>query len=192
MKKLSQEYYQKDALTLAQDLMGKILCHKTAQGILMGRIVETEAYLEDDKACHGYQGKKTQRTAPLFLPGGHIYTYFTYGIHTLFNIVSGPENQAEAVLIRSLLPIQGEEIFYQNRYQVKKEEATSYQRKNLLNGPAKLTQAMEISLEDNTKDLQGDIYLLDDGYRGDLKATKRIGIDYAEEAVDYPYRFIFK
>lgn len=192
MKKLSQEYYQKDALTLAQDLMGKILCHKTAQGILMGRIVETEAYLEDDKACHGYQGKKTQRTAPLFLPGGHIYTYFTYGIHTLFNIVSGPEDQAEAVLIRSLLPMQGEEIFYQNRYQVKKEEATSYQKKNLLNGPAKLTQAMEISLEDNTKDLQGDIYLLDDGYRGDLKATKRIGIDYAEEAVDYPYRFIFK
>lgn len=192
MKKLSQEYYQKDALTLAQDLMGKILCHKTAQGILMGRIVETEAYLEDDKACHGYQGKKTQRTGPLFLPGGHIYTYFTYGIHTLFNIVSGPENQAEAVLIRSLLPMQGEEIFYQNRYQVKKEEATSYQRKNLLNGPAKLTQAMEISLEDNAKDLQGDIYLLDDGYRGDLKATKRIGIDYAEEAVDYPYRFIFK
>lgn len=192
MKKLSQEYYQKDALTLAQDLMGKILCHKTAQGILMGRIVETEAYLENDKACHGYKGKKTQRTGPLFLPGGHIYTYFTYGIHTLFNIVSGPENQAEAVLIRSLLPIQGEEIFYQNRYQVKKEEATSYQRKNLLNGPAKLTQAMEISLEDNTKDLQGDIYLLDDGYRSDLKATKRIGIDYAEEAVDYPYRFIFK
>lgn len=192
MKKLSQEYYQKDALTLAQDLMGKILCHKTAQGILMGRIVETEAYLEDDKACHGYQGKKTQRTGPLFLPGGHIYTYFTYGIHTLFNIVSGPENQAEAVLIRSLLPMQGEEIFHQNRYQVKKEEATSYQRKNLLNGPAKLTQAMEISLEDNAKDLQGDIYLLDDGYRGDLKATKRIGIDYAEEAVDYPYRFIFK
>ena len=190
MKKIPINYYQGQALDLAPDLLGKILCHQTKGGLLMGRIVETEAYLQDDKACHAYGGKKTQRNAPLFLAGGHIYTYFTYGIHTLFNIVTGPEGNAQAVLIRALEPIQGEETFYQNRYQVKKENASPYQRKNLLNGPAKLTQAMEITLEDNKKTLDGAIYLLDDGYQKPVKATKRIGIDYAQEAVDYPYRFI--
>lgn len=190
MKKLSLDYYQANALDLAPDLIGKILCHREKNQVLMGRIIESEAYLQDDKACHAYGGKKTQRTAPLFLLGGHIYTYFTYGIHTLFNIVTGPEGNAQAVLIRALDPIQGEETFYKRRFGKDKDQATGYQKKNLLNGPAKLTQALGISLEDNKKTLDGDIYLLDDGYQKPVKTTKRIGIDYAQEAVDYPYRFI--
>lgn len=192
MKKLSLDYYQTNALDLAPDLIGKILCHQEKDQVLMGRIIETEAYLQDDKACHAYGGKKTQRTAPLFFQGGHIYTYFTYGIHTLFNIVTGPEGNAQAVLIRALDPVQGEETFYQRRFGKGKDQATGYQKKNLLNGPAKLTQALGISLEDNKKTLDGSIYLLDDGFQGPIEATKRIGIDYAQEAVDYPYRFILK
>ena len=192
MKKLSLDYYQTNALDLAPDLIGKILCHQEKDQVLMGRIIETEAYLQDDKACHAYGGKKTQRTAPLFFQGGHIYTYFTYGIHTLFNIVTGPEGNAQAVLIRALDPVQGEETFYQRRFGKGKDQATGYQKKNLLNGPAKLTQALGISLEDNKKPLDGSIYLLDDGFQGSIEATKRIGIDYAQEAVDYPYRFILK
>lgn len=105
-----------DVVGMARSLLGAWLCTDFGEGITIGRIVETEAYRgPDDKACHAYAHKLTPRTAPMYLQGGHAYIYLCYGIHHLFNVVTGPEGAAHAVLIRAIEPVQGLTLMQQRR-----------------------------------------------------------------------------
>jgi len=154
MQKLTQEFYHKDAVTLAPLLLGKIICHKIGTETIKSRITETESYMQFDTACHAYRDK-TKRNATLFEEGGIAYIYLCYGIHEMLNIVTGEKDNAQAVLIRG---IEG------------------------FNGPGKLTKHLEIDRTLNGMDLCGDIlWLEDDGAKLNYAATKRIGIDYADE-----------
>lgn len=154
--KLPREFYSQSALTVAPSLIGKLLCRKLEDGqILKKRITETEAYCgEEDSACHAHKGK-TARTKVMYQKGGCAYIYFVYGMHYLLNVVTGKENEPEAVLIRA---VEG------------------------FNGPAKLTKAMQIDKSFNGIDLtENTLWIEDDGCKANIKTTKRIGIDYACE-----------
>lgn len=165
-KRLGRRALSQPATVLAPELLGKLLCRRTQGGILKYRIMETECYYgEEDTACHASKGK-TERTKVLYEKGGTAYVYLCYGMHSLFNVVSGKEGHPEAVLIRG---------------------AAGY------NGPGKLTRAMEIDRSLNEEDLAGSdrLWIEDDGDRPRFVAKKRVGIDYAtEEYRDILWRFI--
>lgn len=125
------------AVEAAPLLLGCILARQTPQGVIKLKIVETEAYHQDDPASHSFRGQ-TIRTAPMFQAGGHIYVYFTYGMHYCLNIVTGKQGVGEAVLLRAAEPLAGIEIMRRNRHV---QGSTLH---NLCNGPAKLCQALGI------------------------------------------------
>ncbi|MCL1815209.1 MAG: DNA-3-methyladenine glycosylase [Treponema sp.] len=155
-RRLSARDYQKDAVTLAPWLLGKLLCRKVGKQIIKLRITETEAYYgEEDTACHAHRGK-TERTAIMYENGGHAYVYLCYGVHWLLNVVSGKAGFPEAVLIR------GAEEF---------------------SGPGKLTKQLQIDKSLNKENLVESkrLWIEDDRKRPDILAAKRIGIDYASE-----------
>lgn len=139
MNLLPQEYYlSEDVVFLAKDLLGKILITSIDGVETSGIIVETEAYRgPDDKACHAFGNKKTERTKSIFLPGGHAYVYICYGVHPMMNVVTGPENTAHAILIRAIEPITGQQII-QTRRNISKPNYT------LTNGPGKLATGLTI------------------------------------------------
>lgn len=182
---LQRSFYEKDTLIVAKELLGKLLVHQTEVGTLVGRIVETEAYLGSmDPAAHSYKGQ-TQRTRAMFGSSGHAYIYFTYGMYYCFNVVAGGKQNGEGVLIRAIEPLTGIEQMKQNR-KTEKE-------KNLTNGPGKLVIAMGI-----TKDLYGHdlttppLYLdedLETKKEFKIVETTRIGISQAK---DLAYRFYIK
>lgn len=152
MNQLPQPFYARPARTVAVDLLGKKLVRRLANGrLLSGIIVETEAYCDADQpdlACHGDRannGNPTPRTAVMFGPAGHAYVYFTYGIHWMFNIVTGQTGQANAVLIRALEPVEGSDIMQQNRGKRPYSQLT--------NGPARLAQALQIDKSHNGANL---------------------------------------
>ncbi len=134
------------ALRAAPNLLGWVLVHDSRDGTTAGIIVETEAYTAHDAASHSYRGK-TARTEVMFGPAGHLYVYFTYGMHYCINVVTGAEGNGEAVLIRALEPIEGLELMKQRRGQTDELQLT--------NGPAKLTQAMGIAKPNNGEFLLG-------------------------------------
>lgn len=169
MKKLELSFYTQDALVVAPLLIGKLLVRRLPDGkIIRFRITETEAYCgEEDSACHARAGK-TVRTHVLYKRGGYTYIYLCYGMHYLFNVVTGNENHPEAVLIRA---IEG------------------------YNGPGRLTKAMMIdkTLHDIDLTNSNSIWIEDDGYRPEYQTSKRIGIDYASEPYkSIEWRFIIK
>lgn len=166
-RRLNQDDYAQDALQLAQTLIGKILCKRLKSGLVIRqRIAETEAYLgEADTACHASNGK-TPRNAPMYESGGITYVYLCYGIHSMLNIVSGPKDNPEAVLIRGSLDTRG---------------------------PGKLTKQMEIDTSHNRIDLitSHELWLEDDNTSLPFISTPRIGIQYAspkDQAA--PWRFV--
>jgi len=190
--KLNREFYNRDTITVAKDLLGKILVHNYKGNIIKGKIVETEAYLGvKDKAAHSYGGKKTKRVEVMYGPPGVAYVYFIYGMYYCFNIVTQKEGIPEAVLIRAVEPVENIDLMAINRFKKPYEELTKYQKKNLTNGPGKLCMALNIGREQNGLDLCGDTLYLEEGQKQyfNIVATTRIGIDYAEEAKDFPYRF---
>lgn len=195
MAKLKRSFFERETLTVARDLIGKILVHQTEDSIIKGMIVETEAYLGlNDKAAHSYGGKITKRVETMYKQAGTAYVYFIYGLHNCLNTITVKEGVPEGVLIRAIQPMENIEQMVLNRFNLKLEELSSYQRRNITNGPGKLTQAMNIDRRLNNEDLCGDTLYLETGPEDsfEIVTAKRIGVDYAEEAADYPYRFYIK
>lgn len=202
MHKLHQEFYNHDTITLAQLLLGCELIHETAEGTTSGIIVETEAYLTDDPACHAYR-KQTIRNAAMFGPAGKLYVYQIYNHYNCINVVSGQEGFGEAVLIRALEPKEGIELMTTRRNEAFKTGFARYRHNkidqktaeglhNLTNGPAKLTTAMGINkAEHNGTSLTiSDIFILESIVKDfEMVTTTRIGLT---KGIDLPYRFYIK
>ncbi len=186
--KLQRNFYSRSVLTVAKDILGKTMVHTTDEGTVKGKIVEVEAYSGlCDKAAHSYKNLRTKRTEIQFKEGGYAYTYMIYGIHICMNIVTNKAEVPEALLIRALEPIEGLELMKQRR--------GILNEKQLCNGPGKLCQAMGISMENYGDDLCGESFYLEDTQNiseENIVRTKRINIDYAEEAKDYLWRFYIK
>lgn len=155
--KLKEEYYQnEDVVSLAKDLLGKILYTKIDNEITAGIIVETEAYFGiKDKASHAYGGRRTNRTETMYGSGGIAYVYLCYGMHNLFNIVSSKENDPHAVLIRGIQPLVGIDIIEQRRNMSHSKGAISA-------GPGSAAKALGIDKTFNAKNLTGDEIWIED------------------------------
>ncbi len=192
MEKLPRTFYDRDTLAVSRDLLGKYLVRVLPDGReLVCRITETEAYIgRCDKACHAYGYKRTKRTETLFAQPGTAYIYLIYGMYCCLNFVTEPEGEPAAVLIRGAQPVKNGDIIAENRFGRKMEDLSTYQRKNFLNGPGKLCKGLLLTREENGLDLLGDkLFVCDGPAPGAVGVGKRIGIDYAEEAVDFPWRF---
>ena len=188
MKKINQSFYQSNnVLELSKTLLGKVVVTKTNNQITSGKIVEVEAYLgAEDKASHSYNNKKTNRTQPMFDMGGIAYVYLCYGIHHLFNIVVGDADNPYAILIRSIEPIDGIDIMLKRR-------KFNLLKKQLTNGPGKLTKALGITTSLNAMSLTGDKIWIENHdikvAKKDILSSPRIGVDYAGWDAKLPYRF---
>ena len=194
MRKLASSFYLQDTLTVAQKLLNCRLVHCINGKKIVGRIMETEAYIGPiDKACHAYQFKRTQRTEPLFLAGGSAYVYFVYGMYHCMNVVTEGKDIPCAVLIRSIEILEGLKLASSLRYQLPYSSLSSKQRKNLADGPGKLCIAMGIDRKLNRENLSGNrLFILppkESSTEFVISQSKRIGIDYAEEAKDFLWRF---
>lgn len=191
---LDRKYFRKNTLDLANDLLGNILVRKIDGQIIRAKIVETEAYLGvNDRACHTFLGKKTDRNKIMYMDAGTLYVYQTYGIHFLLNISSVKKGVPEAVLLRAIEPLENFDLISKNRFGKNHQDLSIYQRKNLSNGPAKLTKALKIDKNFNGKDIFSKDFYMEEGKKDfEIIKAKRIGIDYAKEARDYLYRFYIK
>ncbi len=217
-KRLPRSFFTRDGLTVAKDLLGKVLVHNTPRGEIKGIITEVESYMGvEDKGSHTYEGKRTERTEPMFHIGGTSYVYFTYGMYYCMNIATDVSDNPQAVLIRSVVPADkaSEERMLSLRLEaslasIRKqkiakgveltpEEIESKKKsllKHLADGPGKLCIAMGISKQQNDVDMvESDAFYVTQGVKvlpEEIQAGKRIGIDYAEEAADYLWRFYIR
>ena len=184
---LPAEFYLQDTRNAAQKLLGQLLVRTLPGGeTLSGLIVETEAYLTDDPACHAYRGQ-TPRNAAMFGPPGHAYVYFTYGLHMMLNLVCAPEGTAEAVLVRAIEPAGGIERMRGNRGGIA-------ETRQLTNGPGKLAQALALTrLDHNGLDittLGSELYVLPrEAPPFEIVETTRIGIS---QGIDLPWRYYMR
>lgn len=187
-KRIPREHYCRDPFRFAkEELLGAYLCSNIGGVLTAGKITELEVYIGScDKACHAYPNKLTKRTATMFRQGGCAYVFFVYGMYNQFNVVVGPEGQADAVLIRALEPVAGIE-------EMKKRRQTD-DVKNLTTGPGKLCRALGIKAKiHDGVDLSGNLlWLAPNTQRYDFKAVPRVGIDYAQDYKDKPWRFYIK
>ena len=189
---LEREFYDRDTLTVARDLLGRAIVHETAEGTTAGIIVETEAYKgPEDKASHAYANLRTKRTEVQFGPKGHAYVYMIYGMYYCLNVTSGEApGKPEAVLVRALEPVGGIKIMARRRKAVSKARSV-----NLTNGPGKLCMAMGISSQQNGADMCASPLHIDAGAPVDkacIAQTARINVDYADEWRHLRWRFIIK
>ena len=192
MNKLTRDFYNRDTLTVARDLLGKYLVRNINGETLVCRITETEAYIgRCDKACHAYGYKRTSRTETLFAKPGTAYIYLIYGMYHCLNFVTEPEGEPAAVLIRGLEAVSGIETMTKLRYPKSALSLTTYQQKNFLNGPGKLCKALSLDRSLNGADLTGeDLYVAESNEKPvHIFSGPRIGIDYAQEAIHFPWRF---
>ena len=136
MERLGREFFDRDTVAVARDLLGKVLVRRVDGMTLSGRITETEAYVgRVDKACHAYGYRRTARTETLFAPPGTAYIYLIYGIYHCLNFVTEPEGEPSAVLLRGLVPVEGTAEMARRRFGKEPEQLTSYQKKHFLDGP---------------------------------------------------------
>lgn len=185
--KLHKSFFDREnVISIANDLIGKVILTDIDNKLTTARIIETEAYSYKEKACHAHNNRYTNRTKVMFEAGGTSYVYLCYGIHKLFNIVTNSKGIAEAVLIRAVEPLHGIDTMLKRR----KFDKISPQ---LTSGPGKLSQALGIDLKHNNINLtENSIWLEDDGYKMDIKkisSSPRIGVGYAEEDALLPWRF---
>lgn len=208
-KILPRDFYKRDALTVARELIGKTLVRYTDDGCrLAGIISETEAYMGvADRASHAYGGRRTARTETMYLPGGHAYVYLIYGIYSCMNITANDAEIPEAVLIRAVVPYDGEAEMYsrylKNGRRRRYAENSAFPDKKTLysitSGPGKLCVSMDIGRGQNAYDMtagnpdntsHGGFYVSDEGYvPTEIAELPRVGIDYAGDAASYPWRF---
>jgi len=188
MKKLGLEFYRrKDVLTIAKELLGKILVTNWKGILTSGRIVECEAYAGViDKASHASGGRRTARNEIMYGEGGYAYVYLCYGIHHLFNVVTNSKDEPHAILIRALDPIEGiEEMLL--RTHKKRLDST------LTRGPGNVSKALGIFTKHSGTSLLSDkIFIANDGggyNKKEIAASPRIGVDYAGKDALLPYRF---
>ncbi len=192
MEILGRDFYRRDTLTVAQDLLGCVLVRELEGERLVGRITETEAYIgRCDKACHAYGYRRTPRTETLFARPGTAYLYLIYGMYTCLNLVTEAPGEPAAVLIRGLEPLAGAETMAALRFGCPLDRLTAYQRRNFLNGPGKVCKAISLDRSMDGHDLlTPPLYLLPrQGPVGEIRHGPRVGIDYAQEARDFPWRF---
>ena len=191
MSKLPYSFYQNlEVNKLAVQLLGKELYTMIDGQLSGGIIVETEAYNGiEDKASHAHGGRFTDRTKVMYEEGGLSYVYLCYGIHHLFNVVTGPKGTPHAVLIRGIEPLKGLDIMLSRRNMLSLKS-------NLTAGPGALAKALGIDRSLNAKDLCGDeIWIEDNGLivkTEDVVATPRVGVDYAGDHALLPWRYYIK
>ncbi len=189
---LSANFYRReDVLQVARELLGKLLVSRVEGVRTSGIITEVEAYrAPDDRACHAYGNRCTTRTEVMFRAGGCAYIYLCYGMHHLFNVVTGPEGMAHAVLVRAIEPVEGVEEMLLRRGKKKVQP-------QLTTGPGVLSRALGLH-----KDMSGEsllrrkrIWIEDAGQKltaEEIGTSPRIGVDYAGEAAQWPWRFFIK
>ncbi len=180
MTKLSREFYDRPAETVARDLLGTVLVRSTPDGRVSGRIVEVEAYTGAvDPGSHAFRGP-TPRSAVMFGPPGHVYVYVSYGMHFCMNVVTDPPGVAGAVLLRALEPVTGVDIMQKNRGERRPVD--------LCNGPGKLCQALGITRAENGEDLEGNrMWIEDENFARDaIGVSTRVGLSRGK---DLPLRF---
>lgn len=187
--KLPREFYTRpNVLTVARELLGKLLVVPSNGQRVSGKIVEVEAYRgPQDRAAHSYGGRRTKRTEPMYGIGGTAYVFFVYGMYFQFNAVTNAAETPHAVLIRAVEPVEGVEVMRERR-QVRAD-------RDLTNGPGKLCIALNIDRRLDGADLLGQEVWLEEAAkvpRSQIQTGPRIGIDYAEEWKDKPWRFWIK
>lgn len=175
-KKLPLSFYRQETTSLAKALLGKRLVRVWRGQRRSGIIVETEAYLgAKDRAAHTWQGRRTDRNRSMYLPGGHAYVYFIYGMHYCINVVAKEKDEPEAVLIRALAPENG------------LAERTD--------GPGRLCKALRITKALDGAPLNGEVVFIEEGkgpVPSAIGASARIGVDYAGAAAAWPLRFYWR
>ena len=186
---MNHAFFRQDTVELARKLLGCLLIHRTLDGVAGGMIVETEAYVGAiDKACHAYRNR-SERTEIMYHDGGYAYVYFIYGMHHCFNVVTGPEGEGNAVLIRALEPVIGLKLMQRRR--------NTKSLQNLCSGPGKVCLALDITKNEYGLDLcnaDSPLHLIQYRHIPDAKivASPRINVAYAEEAAAWPWRFYVK
>ena len=188
--KLPRDFYVGDTVVIARALLGCVLWRKRGRELLAARIVECEAYLgANDAASHARRGLRSPRNESMYLEGGHAYVYFTYGMHYCMNVVTQEADLAEAVLLRAAQPLRGVESMRKRRVKAKREV-------DLMNGPGKLCQALEIDRALDGEPLDGSRLWLTgrdiDVAHDDIAISPRIGVDYAGDAAAWPLRFFLR
>lgn len=191
--RLAASFYRNhDVIAVARALLGKYLVTKIDGQRCAGQITEVEAYrAPDDKACHAYNHRRTPRTEIMFWPGGVAYVYLCYGIHHLFNVVTGDQDMAHAVLIRGVKPVEGISLMQQRR-------GLSTLKPQLTAGPGVMSKALGITTAYTGQSLLAEdspIWIEDRGMvisADQIIATPRIGVAYAQECAEWPWRFLVK
>lgn len=183
-------YMRSDTVSIAKELIGKLLITKFNGFRCVGRIVEAEAYLgATDMASHARNGLRSTRTEIMYGRAGHAYIYLCYGIHQMFNIVTNKKGEPHAILIRSVEPLKGIEIML-------KRTGKSWPDFSLTKGPGNLAKAFGLNTRNTGTDLlKNEIFIADDGFvinSNEIIATPRIGVDYAGADAILPYRFLLR
>jgi DNA-3-methyladenine glycosylase len=182
---LGREFYQRQTRTVARALLGKVLVRELPEGVVAVRLTEVEAYLGvGDRAAHTFGGRRTPRNETMWRDGGHLYVYFTYGMHFCCNVVTRGLGQPEAVLLRGAVPVAGDAVITARRG-----------GRSDLDGPAKLCQGLGIDRALDGADLTtgGGVWLASDGvlFRDAwIRRLPRVGVAYAGEAAAWPLRLL--
>jgi DNA-3-methyladenine glycosylase len=203
MAKLGRGFYHRETRLVASELLGKYLVRQIGSVSLVCCITETEAYIGPiDKACHAFDNRRTPRTEILFGLPGYAYIYMIYGMYHCLNFVTEAEGTPCAVLIRGGTPRGNVDLLARSRFGVSFADLSAYQKKHFLDGPGKLCQALQLTKEENGLDLTGDTLFVcdtladlglpeapEDQLPRTIHTGTRIGIDYAEEAAAFPWRY---
>jgi DNA-3-methyladenine glycosylase len=188
-KLIRADYADPRPVRAARFFLGKVLCVRAPDGYAEGVIIETEAYGGPrDAASHAFANRRTARTEIMFAPGGVAYVYLCYGMHRLFNIVTGPVDSPQAVLVRAVKITAGHDLVRRRRSRVAEKDWAS--------GPGRVCAALGIGLHHNGHDLSGEAIWIED--RGivpparRVKRTPRIGVNYAGVWALKPWRFVWE